>query len=294
MNELLSTFHFLISFADKNFLLKITEHERSELLDKIIQQGPSKGSWGAILELFASWPQTKSKTYAIERVQKPMSSWSTDICQINSSWRYLFEGDQLACFAKLAKLIIISGRHQYGNSELKNVVQSKNAINLHRLLIHNSEIYEDGVKAITKSPFLELLSELYFENITMGLPLIDQLSSAKNLILTSLKLKDVGMRTEKVRLLCNSPLLVSLKSLDLSYNSLDDESMKVIASCESTMMLYSLNLKHNYISNLGLTSLLDSQYLTNLKTLNISENQISEDVINRMLNMYSNLKIVFI
>src|SRR5689334_14203479 len=148
MPTLLTQYNFLRSYANSSQLEHLTNDERFQLLQRIISSGQSESSWRAILELFASWPDSVEKSHALEHADEQLSTWDDSLGTVNSAWIYLYENSHLSSVAVIVRLINISRREQYGNKELKAITTSPFVASLKGLTIYKSEIHSDGINAL--------------------------------------------------------------------------------------------------------------------------------------------------
>ena len=277
MSELLTTYHFLLSYAKRESLYNISDNERLELLNRVAATGPSQNAWLAITELFAAWNDNEAKFAALDRTNVLLNNWDPNLRYIDSSWKYLYQGNGLASVAKLIKRISINNRQMYGNTELKKIAGSLFIDNLVSLQISKSEIYSDGIATMAASPHLKSLAVLVLHDLTLSQEDIALFFTASLPALYELHLNAIGMNTDKLKLLLRAGWMKDLRGLDLSYNLLDDESISALSSSNELQQLRYLNLSNNFIRVKGAEVLANATSLQHLEWLNVSGNRLYEE-----------------
>lgn len=261
MNALLTNFNFLLAFGDEKLLHSIDDAGRRQLLERIVLTAPGEGAWRALLELLASWPDNMAKEQAYDWLDGQLENWPDNIRAVNSSWTFIYsEEGKMSSIAKIVRSVTISHREQYGNSELKSILNTPEIRDIRTLVIHKSEIYLQGITALAHSPYLANLTTLALESLILSDEKFDILFAATNLSrLTRLRLKDVGLNTPRTERLLHSPLIRPVRDLELPFNDLDDQTAEILAASPKLQQLTTLHLQGNFIRAKGELTLKNKQ-----------------------------------
>jgi len=260
MTGLLTNFNFLLAYGEEHSLRNMDSKSRRQLLEKIVRAGPSERTWRALLELLASWPEDEAKEQAYDWLRPQLASWGDKIRNVNSAWTFLYgDDDRLTSIAKIVRSVTISHREQFGNKELKSIVNTSDIRDITTLIIQKSDIYIEGARALACSPYLTHLTTLALEGVTLSDEKFDILFSAANLNnLSTLRLKDVGLDTDRVHRLLRSPLIRSVHHLELPHNNLNDETALLLAASLKLKDLRTLDLRGNSIREQTALALMNS------------------------------------
>lgn len=157
---------------------------------------------------------------------------------------------------------------------------------LKRLLIHGSNMGDDGLRALVEGlancSKLEHLDIGQNEQITVvGLRALSDLLRAKKFSLQSLDLNYMGIDCEGMNVLAAGVACIqSLKSFDLSHNPIGDEGLQSLAvGLANNKNLETVDLSNNQsFSAVGLRRFSDVIFTAlNLKEVNLSNNSIDDE-----------------
>jgi hypothetical protein len=295
MTALLTRYNFLLSYKDSTQLEQMNEKDRLSLLEILVSSGPSEKSWRGLLELFASWPISEQKIYALEKTNQQLSSWDDELRNINSAWIYLYDNSGLSPIVTIARSVMINRREEHGNKELIAIVNSTYSGNISNLTIVKSGIYVEGIRALASTSHLKNLRRLTMDGITLGDDAFSLLFGASNLIvLNALQLMDMRISSSRLIDLLNSNLIRSVNRLDLSFDNLDDNVVKELIGSTMWGHLESLNLKGNYLRTDGALLLLNASSSGKLKELNIAQNEIARDSREELLALANKIRVELI
>lgn len=269
-------FNFLLPFAAKEDLLRISDTGRSALADKVVASGASPAHWRALLELLASWPESSAKNETIARLNDSLRSWSDNLRALNSSWTYIYSGNELASLAQLARVVTIAQREDRGNLELKRIAGSSHAAHLKKLVLQKSSIAPSGIQALGAG-HLDKLEELSIESMAVGADGYEALLALSLPALKWLRLKDAGLGINPSRSenLMKAQLLKPVLHLDISRNALGDEDLEALCSSSKIKDLETLSVANNYIREAGAKKLLHAATGGRMKEIDFSGNGLS-------------------
>ena len=275
MTNNVSSYHFLLKFADVKMLQMITDDERISLIQKVIATGQSDNSWNAVLELFAAWPNNINKTAAFKMAESLMQNWKDEERIINSSWKLLYEKNELSSIALLARSLHVNRREANGRKELMAIVTSLNAYNIKQLQIDRSDIGADGMYELARSNKLQNLTSLSFNGISFIQNTFETIINPSELkALKKLSLKNCAVYGNKLQMLMSSGIILPLQILELPHNTMADKDAFEIASSTAVTNIELLDLSNNFINDAGAIALSTSSNLKNLKTLILTGNKI--------------------
>jgi hypothetical protein len=279
MEELWTSFNFLLPFAGRDELLRMGDNERAALAGRVAAAGASASNWRALLELLASWPKSQAKNEAIARLDGSLHSWSDELRSLNSSWTYIYSNNALAPLAQLARVITIAQREDRGNLELKRIAGSPYAASIKKLVMQKSSIAPSGITALGAG-HLNKLTELSMEGLTVGADGYDALFGIGLPSLESLRLKDSGLGVNRSRSegLMRSRLIAPVLHLDISRNALGDEDAQALAASDKIKDLETLSVAGNYIRDAGAKALLRAATGGRIKEIDLSGNGLSSSL----------------
>jgi hypothetical protein len=269
-------FDDLLKYRKRDVLNSMGNQERFALLQELLQQPPEESVWGAICELFATWPDEREKEEALDYADAHLSHWNDTLRHVTSAWGSLYSNGEVSSLGKLMRSIRLYRREQYGYTELTRIANSSYLQNLKRLIILRSDI-DGGCKNLARSPYLHNLTHLEIHRSEW---LQDDFTALVNSpILESLaflQLSRMGLKNEDVVALAQSPFLKRLTHLNLRQNWIGVKGVEAIAQANNFQNLKQLNLSSNGIIDAGAYELAKSPYLQNLEELNLCETQLSE------------------
>lgn len=119
-----------------------------------------------------------------------------------------------------------------------------------------------------------------------GYPITDEtlhvwLSSVNWPSLEELQIRHAGLANQEAKTLARSPVLGSLRSIDLSYNRLADDGLLQLAQASASKLMR-LSLATNGLTDRGLTKALSSALLSSVRDLDLRFNDLSDDSIQRI------------
>jgi len=269
-------FDDLLKYRKRDVLNSMGNQERFALLQELLQQPPEESVWGAICELFATWPDEREKEEALDYADAHLSHWNDTLRHVTSAWGSLYSNGEVSSLGKLMRSIDLYRREQYGYTELTRIANSSYLQNLKRLIILRSDI-DSACKNLARSPYLHNLTHL---EIYRSEWLQDDFTALVNSSIlesvTFLKLSRMGLKNEDVAALAQSPFLKRLTHLNLRQNWIGAKGVEAIAQANNFQNLKQLNLSSNGIKDAGAYELAKSPYLQNLEELNLCETQLSE------------------
>jgi hypothetical protein len=271
-------FDDLLKYRKRDVLNSMGNQERFALLQELLQQPPEESVWGAICELFATWPDEREKEEALDYADAHLSHWNDTLRHVTSAWNPLYSNGEVSSLGKLMRSIRLYRREQNGYRELTRIANSSYLQNLKRLIILRSDIYGGGCKNLARSPYLHNLTHLEIHR-SEWIKEDDFASLVNSPILESLaflKLSYMDLRDEDVAALAQSPFLKRLTHLDLSQNGIGAKGLEAIAQASKFQNLKKLNLSYNWITDAEAYELVKSPYLQNLEELNLCESELSE------------------
>jgi uncharacterized protein (TIGR02996 family) len=143
------------------------------------------------------------------------------------------------------------------------------------LNLEGNPLGEQGVGALSASPYLTSLCSLKLRNTGLGPAGVGALAGSANCRkLRALDLARCAIQEEGVRALVRSPHLAGLEYLSLEDNHLDDESARVLADAEGRAGLRQLRLGRNRLGDEGVRWLARSPLLAGLTELDLRKNGI--------------------
>jgi hypothetical protein len=293
---MIPAFNYLLKYRKIDVLNSMANQERFALLQELLQQPPEESVWGAICELFATWPDEREKEEALDYADAHLSHWNDTLRHITSAWGSLYSNGEVSSLGKLMRSIRLYRREQYGYTELTRIANSSYLQNLKRLIILRSDI-SGGCKNLARSPYLHNLTHLEIHRSEWRKK--DDFASLVNSpILESLaflELSYMDLEGEDVAALAQSPFLKRLTHLDLSQNGIGAKGLEAIAQANNFQNLKELNLSYNWIKDAGAYELAKSPYLQNLEDLNLCESELSESGKNALKNapQFQHTNIVF-
>jgi len=231
-------FHFLLSYAGRSELENMAEQGKLVLLQKIVTLPGSEEAWNAILELFATWPESPAKQSALDWADSALNSWDDEVRILRSSSSYIYENSGLANFTRIARSVEINNREVHGNEELTRIAMSPQLSRLRRLIIYRSEIYREGFQALVSASWLNGLTHLSLASLTLHREELAVLcTSTAFKSLSVLTLRNVGLQQPKLEVLLNAPFLPQLTVLDLSHNAISPEEITQLKNLFKNLLL---------------------------------------------------------
>lgn len=280
------TFHNLLSYRSREQLRRMDDRARRELLLDLLGRGQSEAGWKAVCELFASWPEGDEKADALGVAERALDAWDDRLRSLDTSWRYLYDGEVLAPLARLARSIEIYRREEHGSRELYLVVTSGHVRNLKYLTVVRSELSSAAVKWMNESPHLANLRHLEIRKTHLSDGDIEQLfQSGAFPGLTTLKLIEVGLKPRQLQVLADSTPFPRLREIDFSQNLLESEGLTVLSGAPWLASVEKLELRQNYIQDEGAAALAKSPHVRALTLLDLSDNWLTETGKNLLLGL---------
>ena len=231
-------FHFLLSYAGRSELENMAEQGKLVLLQKIVALPGSEEAFDAILELFATWPESPAKQSAIDWADSALDSWNEELRIIRSSSSYIYDKNRLANFTGIARAVEINNREVHGNEELTLIAKSPQLSKLRRLSIYRSEIYREGLQALVTASWLKGLTHLSLASLTLHRDeLVVLCTSTAFKSLSVLTLRNIGLQPPKLQVLLNAPFLPQLAVLDLSHNAISPEEITQLKNSFKNLQL---------------------------------------------------------
>lgn len=278
-------FSNLLSYRSREHLQRMDDRDRRELLRELLGQGQSEAAWGAILELFASWPEGDEKADALGVAEQALDAWDDQLRHVASSWRYLYEGEGLASLARLVCSIKIYRREQHGTRELYAIASSEHARNLKYLTVVKSELWSRGVRALADSPYLAGLRHLEIRRTLLFDEDADYLLRPKGLAgLRNLRLIEAGLKPAPLGAAVNAHF-TGLRELDLSENFIKSEGLSSLSRAPWLASVEKLELRRNHIEDDGAEAFAKSPYARALTLLDLSDNWLTQAGKNILLGM---------
>ena len=269
-------FNRLLDYRPLEFLEEMDDEARFALLHQLLQQQPAPELWRAVLELFASWPESDSQRRGLDVALDGLAAWDDSLRTIDSGFIDLYHRGRLAPLARLARRIEIYRRQERGSSELLAIVESEYVTGLSSLSIVRSEIGSAPWRALLVSPHLAGLRHLeVIRTILSSEDLLALFASPCLTRLQSLQLIDVGLHGEILQSAPRPIAFGSLRHLDLSRNVLGDRGILVLAQSPSLASIQRLGLRETFGTSPALSAILRSPYLSGLKTFEATGNKIS-------------------
>ncbi len=269
------SFNRLLDYRSHGQLLVMGDEDRGALLREVLDGSPSRETWQAVCELFASWPENEARRQHLELAEEGLAGWDDALRSLHSSSALLFDGQRLSSLAILVRTVRIYRREQKGSSELMAVAVSEHARRIASLSIIRSEISTEAWRAMTESPFLAGLRHLHVSGTVLHGGDIRRLMESSALArLESLELIDMGLTEARLEGARETMALAGLRHLDLSRNLLGDEGVLLLAKAPWLAGIQRLVLRRSHVTASGMTSLLQSPFARRITYLDLSENLV--------------------
>ena len=153
---------------------------------------------------------------------------------------------------------------------------SPHLANLTSLRLYASFPGDEGVTAITRSPYLTRLTELDVAQHAMGFTTDGVRALAEWPGLARLSVLRLNVDAEGAAVLAASPYLSGLRHLGLSRGQAGDEGAAVLAASPHLAGLCVLDLEHNGVGHAGGRALAESPHLGGLWRLELEGNRVGE------------------
>ena len=270
-------FNRLLDYRPLDQLSQMTDSDRHALLTEIVGQPPSENAWQAILELFASWPDSESKSADLTWADAALASWPDRVRFIYSSNDLLYEGRKLSMLARLVRSIEVYRRDERASAELLAIASSEYAIGLTYLIIRSSEITSRAWQALVESPHLANVRHLHVTKSSLGAEDVRRVFQSTRLQLTCLKLIDVGIHPQHLESVRDTMTLGKLCALDLSSNGIGDEGVKILSAAGWLRQIQRLALRDNFIGADAARALLTSPFWERIEEIDLTGNKLDAE-----------------
>jgi hypothetical protein len=262
----------------------MNDDERARLLREILQRPPSEATWLALWELFATWPDGRSRTRYLEVALEMLATWPDKLRFMYSSNSLLYDGQGLSVLARLVRSIEIYRREEQGSGELFAIASSEYSAELTHLSILHSETNARAWQALVESTHLSNLRHLHISKTVLHeSEVASLLLNSRLLRLQCLKLIDVGLRRHGLETLQQPLPMRDLSAMDLSSNALGDDGMTALSQIPWLSQIERLTVRSNYIRAAGIRTLLSSPFCDRLQLLDATHSKVTETERNELV-----------
>ena len=208
---------------------------------------------------------------------------ASDSTTLNLSGKYYSTNEitLLACSNQINQVRILDlGDNQIGDEALKNLVESRQLLNLEELKLGVNFITDKGVKEWANSLDTTLTNIkvlVLSDNKLTDDSLVDFIKSSNFPQLVSLDIGWMEAGNKTAEAIGVSETLPCLKKIDLERSYIDAEGISSMIDGKIAQNLEELSLVANKLGDAGAIALAKTPNLKNLKVLNLSQNMIGDE-----------------
>ena len=231
---------------------------------------PSDESWWALCRYLSSLPSVDAQTVAT--VEALLAEWPDDLRRAPLGWWEAVRRGEPCPLWPLARALDLSGRG-LTDVDLAEIARQPALASLAGLTFSHNEVGNQGVAALAASPHLGSLRRLDLSHNRVSSSGAAALADGQGLRgVEVLSLASNGLEARAVEALVSAPF--SLRSLDLSGNTLQAAGAAALAASPAAAHLEHLDLRDNDLGSDGVAALATSRRLDSLRSLDISQNGI--------------------
>ena len=242
--NILYKIHFLKNYAEKSDWQNVSFELCHQVLMKIVEDGPSKDSWLALMELLGVWPVATEVQAWVQQIEVQVTAWPWQLRKVFLGG-LATRGDKNIVYRLVGQLEISHIEDLFG-WKFQQWSQYENWKNLRGLQLFKIESWAKCLKPLTTSPFLQELQLLKFT-------VVDDLRG-------------------NLDVLFSDGVLPHLRELGLISAMLDSKDIDVLSQTSLAQHISSLDLSSNFLKLEDLSKILKAGAFPNLKTLDLSYN----------------------